>query len=93
MDEPFSSLDELTANALRAEVTRMLLDKRIAVISIIMVTHNVEEAVELSDEVVVLSNKPTRVKEIVHIGLDRPRDRRSKKFLDAVDNIGRVLKG
>ena len=93
MDEPFSSLDELTANALRAEVLRMLLDKRIAVISIIMVTHNVEEAVELSDDIIVLTNKPTKVKEIIHIGLDRPRDRRSKKYLDAVDNISRILKG
>ncbi len=92
MDEPFSSLDELTANALRAEVVRMLLDKKIPVISIIMVTHNIEEAVELSDDIVVLSNKPTRVKEIIHINLPRPRDKRSKKFLDTVDEIAKVLK-
>jgi NitT/TauT family transport system ATP-binding protein len=92
MDEPFSSLDELTANALRAEVVRMLLDKKIAVISIIMVTHNIEEAVELSDDIVVLSNKPTRVKEIIHIDIPRPRDKRSKKFLDTVDEISKVLK-
>ncbi len=92
MDEPFSSLDELTANALRAELVRMLLDKKIAVISMIMITHNIEEAVELSDDIVVLSNKPTRVKEVIHIKLPRPRDKRSKQFLDAVDNISKVLK-
>ena len=50
MDEPFSSLDELTAASLRAEVAKMLRTKSITVNSIIMVTHNVEEAVELSDE-------------------------------------------
>ncbi len=92
MDEPFSSLDELTANALRAELVRMLLDKKIAVISMIMITHNIEEAIELSDDIVVLSNKPTKVKKIVHIDLERPRDKRSKQFLDAVDNISRILK-
>jgi NitT/TauT family transport system ATP-binding protein len=93
MDEPFSALDELTATALRTEVVRMLLDKKIAVISVIMVTHNIEEAVELSDDIVVLSNKPTKVKKIVHIDLDRPRDKRSKQFLDAVDSVSRILKG
>ncbi len=92
MDEPFSSLDELTAGALRSEVSRMLRTKRIAVSSIIMVTHNVEEAVELSDYVVVLSNKPSRVKDIKRIDLKRPRNKRSDEFLNAVDRIAALLK-
>ena len=65
MDEPFSSLDELTASSLRSDIVYMLENKNISVNSVIMVTHNVEEAVELSDKIVVLSDKPTHVKQIL----------------------------
>jgi NitT/TauT family transport system ATP-binding protein len=91
MDEPFSALDELTANTLRSDIIYMLESKDISVNSIIMVSHNVEEAVELSDKVIVLSNKPTVVKEIVSIKSRRPRSKKSDEFLRLVDHIYAVL--
>jgi NitT/TauT family transport system ATP-binding protein len=57
----------------------------------VMVTHNVEEAVELSDKIVILSNKPSRVKEIKTVGLRYPRSRRDKAFMDMVDHVYEVL--
>ena len=93
MDEPFSALDELTANTLRSDILNMLKSTEIAVNSVIMVTHNVEEAVELSNKVVILSNKPSRVKEIVEVDLDYPRNKRSRKFSEKVDYIYKRLTG
>ena len=91
MDEPFSSLDELTAETLRSDITSMLRSKEISVNSVIMVTHNVEEAVELSDRIVILSNKPSHVKEIKSVDMGYPRDRHSKEFMDLVDYVYKVL--
>ncbi len=93
MDEPFSSLDELTANTLRSDILNMLQSDDIAVNSVIMVTHNVEESIELSNKIVILSNKPTHVKEVLEVDLPYPRNRRNKKFGDMVDHIYKVLTG
>lgn len=87
MDEPFSSLDELTAENLRKDIVHLLREKTIAVNSIIMVTHNVEEALELSDKIVVFSNKPTIVKSIHDIKLKYPRSRRDRAFNSITDKI------
>ncbi len=87
MDEPFSSLDELTARSLREEVSNMLKDKSLSLMSVIMVSHNVEEVVELSDKVVILSNKPSLVKEIKKIDLPYPRNRHDKDFQKTVDEV------
>ncbi len=87
MDEPFSSLDELTANSLRSTVIEILKDKKALPKSIVMVSHNIEEAVEMSDKIIVLSNKPTKVKRIVSIEIKRPRDKGSRKFRNKVDEI------
>jgi NitT/TauT family transport system ATP-binding protein len=87
MDEPFSSLDELTANTLREEMIRLLKGKVTPIDSVVMVTHNVEEAVELSDKVIVLSNKPSSVKKILKIEMARPRNRESREFMKVVDSI------
>ena len=91
MDEPFGTLDELTANILRSDIIAMLQSKDIDVEAVIMVTPNVEEAVELSNKVVILSNKPSHVKEIVDIEMHYPRDRHDKKFLKRVDYVYDVL--
>jgi len=93
MDEPFSSLDELTANIMRKDILSMLKATDVPVNLVIMVTHNVEEAVELSDRVVVLSNKPTRLRAIKDVGLPRPRKRRGRNFDDIVDGIYADLTG
>lgn len=91
MDEPFSSLDELTANTLRSDILSMLRTKEIPVNLVIMVTHNVEEAVQLSDRIVVLSNKPTVLKGIERVQMERPRDKRGKAFGDMVDEVYAAL--
>ena len=87
MDEPFNALDELTAKSLRSEVIGLLKSKKSPIDSVIMVTHNVEEAVELSDRIVVLSDKPSIVKDIVKVELGRPRDREGKPFLHLSNKI------
>ncbi len=91
MDEPFSALDELTANTLRYDVLTQLKDRTQSVRLVIMVTHNVEEAVELSDKIIILSGKPSRVLDIKSIKLKHPRNRRSKEFLDMVDYVYEIL--
>jgi NitT/TauT family transport system ATP-binding protein len=93
MDEPFSALDELTAENLRSDIVYMLESKDISVKSIIMVTHNVEEAVELSDRVIVLSNKPSHLKRIEQIKHKRPRDRKASWFGDVESDIYADLTG
>ena len=91
MDEPFSALDELTAETLRSDIVYMLENKDISVNSVIMVTHNVEEAVGLSDKIIILSNKPSRVKKIINIKAKRPRDKRARQFADIMDQIYAAL--
>lgn len=93
MDEPFSALDELTANMLRKDILNMLRSTDIPVSCVILVTHNVEEAVELSNRIVILSGKPSYVKEIKEIDMGYPRDRRSKAFSRKVDEVYKVLTG
>ena len=87
MDEPFSQLDPLTAEALRAEILDLWLSGVTTVRGIVMVTHNVEEAVLMADKIVILSPRPAKVTKIVEVKLPRPRDRRSKDFQDIVDQV------
>jgi NitT/TauT family transport system ATP-binding protein len=84
MDEPFSSLDEFTAEKLRADLARLWEKYKMTVL---MVTHLVTEAVELSDTVVIMSARPGTVKKTVHITLPRPRAKRSQEYYDLVDQI------
>ena len=70
MDEPFSRLDAQTRSLMHAELLRIHALKRI---TIVFVTHDVEESVVLADRVVVLAPRPGRVREEVHIELPRPR--------------------
>lgn len=71
MDEPFANLDRMTADKIRARLIAILKENASAVL---FVTHNLSEAVSLSDRVMVLSDKPTRVKAEVLIDLEKPRD-------------------
>jgi NitT/TauT family transport system ATP-binding protein len=87
MDEPFSSLDELTANSLRYAVIEVLKDRKTLPKSVVMVSHNIEEAVEMSDRIVVLSSKPTSVKKIIKVDIKRPRDKGSRSFRNKVNEI------
>ncbi len=91
MDEPFSSLDELTADTLRSDILYQLKNENLPVNSVIMVTHNVEEAVQLSDKIIVLSGRPTNVKAIMKVKMEHPRNRRSRAFTKTIDEIYSVL--
>ncbi len=91
MDEPFSSLDELTADTLRKDILYIVKNKNMPVSSVIMITHNVEEAVELSDKVVVLSTKPSRVKKVLDIEIKQPRNKHSRSFVNIVDELYAIL--
>lgn len=91
MDEPFSALDELTANALRTDINYMLRQSSVSVNLVILISHNVEEVVALSDKIIILSEKPSRIKRILDVDLEYPRNKRDKKFLDYVDKIYSIL--
>jgi len=91
MDEPFSSLDDLTAGLLRKEVYSLLINPSSSIQAVIMVSHNVEEVVELSDKVVVLSQRPAHVVGEMDITLPRPRERKSPDFYTWMDKIYSLL--
>lgn len=77
MDEPFGALDAQTRNLMQAELINIL-DRTDQ--TIIFVTHSVDEAVYLSDRIVVLTKRPAKIKEIIEIPWPRPRDRASPEF-------------
>ena len=77
MDEPFGALDAQTRNIMQMELTKIL-DKTDQ--TIIFITHSVEEAVFLSDRIVVLTKRPATIKEIIEIPWARPRDRTAPEF-------------
>ena len=91
LDEPFSAVDALTAKELRKDLLDIWAKRKITTV---MVTHLVEEAVELADRVIVLGNdknKPSMI-EIAEIKLPRPRDNRSKEFFAEVDKLETQIK-
>ena len=77
MDEPFGALDAQTRNLMQAGLIKIL-DKTDQ--TIIFITHSVDEAVYLSDRIVVLTKRPAKIKEIIEIPWPRPRDRASPEF-------------
>lgn len=91
MDEPFSSLDPLTAEALREEILKVWSNRLATPDVVIMVTHNVEEAVYLSDRVVVLSHRPASVVKEVQINIPRPREKRETLIYDYTDQITTLI--
>ena len=91
MDEPFSALDVLTAENLRGELLRLWDDHDFPTKAILLVTHNIEEAVLLADRVVILSSGPGRVKGAFPIPMTRPRDRRAPEFIEITDTIYELL--
>jgi NitT/TauT family transport system ATP-binding protein len=87
MDEPFSALDVLTAETLRTDLLDLWHDGRIQIKSILMVTHNIEEAVLMADRVVVLASNPGRIAAEIAIPLVHPRDRLEPEFRQLVEKI------
>ena len=91
MDEPFSSLDVLTSINLRDELVDIWADRDIPVNTLVMVTHIIEEAIELADRVLVLSRRPGKIAGDLKIELPRPRDKRDPAFSELVDRVFSLL--
>ncbi len=91
LDEPFSALDVLTTETLRTELLRLWTDPDLALNSMVMVTHNIHEAVLMARKVVVLAAHPGRVQTVVDNTLPYPRDTDSPAFKHLVDQIHGIL--
>lgn len=91
MDEPFSALDVLTSENLRGEIDDLWNAGTFPSKSILIVTHNIEEAVFLADRVIILGSNPGRIRGEVQIQLPRPHDRNSSQFKALVDYIYTVM--
>ena len=89
MDEPFSELDSFTAAELRSELLTIWEERKPTVI---MVTHMIEDAVELADRIAVLTPRPGRIERIVENLLPRPRGKRSSGFYKLEDEIYKIIK-
>ncbi len=87
MDEPFSALDVLTAENLRTDLVELWGQKQLPIKGIMLVTHNIEEAVLMCDRVLLFSSNPAKVSAEIVIDLPQPRDRTSPAFEDYVDRI------
>ncbi|MGP8233013.1 MAG: AAA-associated domain-containing protein [Methylovirgula sp.] len=87
MDEPFSALDVLTGETLRGDFMDLWTAGRLSIKSILLVTHNIEEAVFMSDRILILAPNPGRVAAEIAVSLPRPRQRLSNEFRDIVDDI------
>src|SRR5438477_3540439 len=87
MDEPFSTLDVLTAETLRTDLLDLWCEGRMPISSILMVTHSIEEAVLMSDRILVFSSNPGRILAEIKVTLPQPRSRLDPKFRQLVDDI------
>ena len=95
MDEPFGALDEVTRDRLNLELLRIWKKEKSTISSILFITHSVPESVFMSDKVIVLSDRPGSVQQIVDIDLPRPRTTKmkySKKYLELVQCLRKTLK-
>lgn len=89
MDEPFSELDSFTAEELRKEILTIWNERKI---TIIMVTHIIEEALELGSRIAVLTPQPGKIEKIIINDLPRPRIRRSEPFYRLEDELYTLIK-
>jgi NitT/TauT family transport system ATP-binding protein len=87
MDEPFSALDVLTAETLRTDLVDLWTEGRLPIKSVLMVTHNIEEAVLMCDRILVFSSNPGRVAAEFKVDLPHPRKRLDPAFRQLVDNL------
>lgn len=91
MDEPFSALDVLTAETLRGDLLELWQERQIPTKGILFVSHNIEEAVSMSDRVLIFSSDPGRVKAEIPVNLPHPRDTESPAFKAIVDEIYAIM--
>jgi NitT/TauT family transport system ATP-binding protein len=91
MDEPFSALDVLTAETLRTDLIDLWAEGKLPLKSVLMVTHNIEEAVLMADRILVFSSNPGRVASELVVPFAHPRNRLDPAFRELVDDICAVM--
>jgi len=84
LDEPFSALDAFTRSALQTEVAQICHDQNI---TMVLVTHDIEEAVAMADNVVIMSHNPGKIVGMKEVHLDYPRDRSTPEFTQLKDEL------
>ncbi|HEX3439106.1 MAG TPA: nitrate/sulfonate/bicarbonate ABC transporter ATP-binding protein [Pseudolabrys sp.] len=87
MDEPFSALDVLTAETLRTDFLDLWIEGKLPIKGVLLVTHNIEEAVLMCDRVLVFSRNPGHIIEEIKVDLPQPRSRLEPAFRDLVERI------
>jgi NitT/TauT family transport system ATP-binding protein len=87
MDEPFSALDVLTAETLRTDFLDLWSEGQLPIKGVILVTHNIEEAVLMCDRVLVFSSNPGRIVSEIKVDLPQPRDRLDPSFRELVERL------
>ena len=87
MDEPFSALDVLTAETLRTDLVELWHEKKLPLSSILLVTHNIEEAVLMCDRIIIFAANPGRIAHEIPVDFPHPRDRAAPAFRALVDDI------
>jgi NitT/TauT family transport system ATP-binding protein len=91
MDEPFSHVDALTAESLRAEILDIWSARKQRLSSMLMVSHDIKEVAYMADRIVILAANPGRVRTVVENKLPRPRDYRSPQLLSLVDRLHEAI--
>lgn len=87
MDEPFSSLDVLTADNLRSDLLDLWQSKKTNIKTILLVTHNIEEAASLADRIVIFDSTPGHINNELTVDIPHPRDVQNPKFRLLIDNV------
>jgi len=93
LDEPFSALDVLSAETIRRDLLELWLGGKLPIKTILMVTHNIEEAVFMADRIVIMDKNPGRIVAQLEVNLKHPRNKKSPEFLKLVDRVYSILAG
>jgi ABC-type nitrate/sulfonate/bicarbonate transport system ATPase subunit len=88
LDEPLGALDAFTRMRMQDEVLRLWQNRRT---TMLLVTHDIDEAIYMSDRIIILTQRPGTIEQIIPIALDRPRDRSSTDFLSLRSEILELL--
>lgn len=91
LDEPFAGLDVFSAQAIREEVLDLWGSPDLPPNTVLMVTHNVDEAVQMSDRIIVMSPRPSVVLGEIKIEIPRPRNTRTDEFYKTVDDVVKLM--
>ncbi len=91
LDEPFSALDVLTADTLRTEIAKIFMDKKTATRSMVIVTHNIQEAVFMAKRIMVMGTNPGHIRKVITNDLPYPRNDQSPAFRRMVSQIHALI--